>query len=431
MNRCKLLVTGLCTAAMVSLGSAGASAESAQIAAKTLEFLEATVISGYAEASYVYNIHRQIIGKNQHRHGDADVAGGKFAGAGGANQLRAFDNNHGFTANGLKLVLEKPLGEGDWAAGYRADLLFGKDAQQLGRAEGSGSPFFDPEGDDPDAYGTYIEQVYVSFRVPVGNGADFKFGRFVALSGYEVIESPANLNFSRGLLFTYATPIGHTGILGSYRFSDAFDAQLGLVNGWNTWIDDDADPAIIARLGWRNPSGTASAGVSGYYGQARFVDNAYESAVTHSGERWFVDFVANVKPTEKVLIGFEALIGDQEGNDKLTDHDQWWGVAGYAKLQLTDTVHIAGRAEYLYDRNGFLYDDDHGTFDPTHEDADTPIEVWELTGTLGIEVWKNLLVRFEVRYDQATTSKISSGDNPPFDPSNDQLTLSADAVFSF
>ena len=72
-------------------------------------------------------------------------------------------------------------------------------------------------------------------------------GRFVALSGYEVIESPANLNFSRGLLFTFAAPLAHNGLLGSYRFNDMVDAQFGVVNGWNTWIDDDSEPAIIGR----------------------------------------------------------------------------------------------------------------------------------------------------------------------------------------
>jgi len=438
MNSKKLLVSGLCAAAVVSLSSAGAYAQDNKIAPKTLEFLEATTISGYVEASYTYNASHAIIGKNQHRHSDANVGGNdKNVGASGANQLRAFDNNAGFTANALKLVLEKPLGEGDWAAGYRADLIFGQDAQQLGRAEGSGSPFFDKEensaGDKtPDAYGLYVEQSYVAFRVPIGNGIDFKFGRFVSLSGYEVIESPANLNFSRGLLFTFATPIGHTGLLGSYRFNDAFDAQLGLVNGWNTWADDDADPSIVARVGWRNPSGTASLGVSGYYGQTRFVDSAYDSATTMSGPRWFVDAVANIKPTEKVLLGVEALIGDQEGNDtKLDAHNTWWGVAGYVKVQVSDKVSLAGRAEYLHDSNGYLFDDSHGTFDSIHEDNDSPIKVYSLTGTVNFDVWKNMLLRLECRYDQATTSKLSGADNPPFDPENGQVTFAVDAVYSF
>ena len=428
MNSKKLLVSGLCMAAVVSLSSVGANAEE-KIAPKTLEFLEATTISGYVEASYVYNIKSDISNINER-----NAAGGGTphpatgASAADANHFRAFDNNVGFTLNAIKLVFEKPLGEGDWAAGYRADLIFGQDATQLSRAEGTGSPNFDAA--DTQGYGTYIEQGYVSFRVPIGNGMDFKFGRFVALSGYEVIESPANLNFSRGLLFTFADPLAHTGLLGSYRFNDMVDAQVGLVNGWNTWIDDDSEPAIIGRVGIRNSSGNFSLGVSGFYGSARTQDPAFPGGTKlSSSERWFIDAVANFKPTEKVLIGLEALYGDQRLADENAGGDQWWGVALYGKVQLTDKVHVAGRAEYLRDQMGVLFDEDRSGFDPFHEIDDKPVAMWEVTGTLGIDVWKNLLMRFEVRYDQAQDGPHVT--DPAFHPKQDQLTLSADAVYSF
>jgi len=429
MNRGKLLVTGLCAAAVVSLSSAGANAED-KIAPKTLEFLEATTISGYVEASYVYNIKSGIIGNSDQNQGTGDANGG------GANQLRAFDNNIGFTMNAVKLVFEKPLGEGDWSAGYRVDLLFGEDAMQLSRAEGSGSPFFN-EG-DTDGLGGYVEQGYVAFRVPVGNGLDFKMGRFVSLSGYEVIESPANLNFSRGLLFTWATPIAHSGLLASYRFSDALDAQVGLVNGVNTWMTDNLEPALIGRVGVRNASGTMSLGVSGYYGRARTQDSAFAGTSIDTGTRWFVDGVANFKPTEKVLLGFEALVGDQEspfgdpnGGTNKRGHDMWWGVAGYVKVQLSDKVSLAGRAEYLNDRRGFLFDDNHASFDPSHNiGTASRVEVYSLTGTLGFDVWKNMLLRLEARYDQASESGNGKFE-APFSTQDDQLTFAVDAVYSF
>ena len=52
-----------------------------------------------------------------------------------------------------------------------------------------------------------------------GNGLDIYMGKFVTFLGYEVIESPANLNFSRGLLFTNAIPLTHTGIYADYKFN--------------------------------------------------------------------------------------------------------------------------------------------------------------------------------------------------------------------
>src|SRR5260221_371771 len=58
-------------------------------------------------------------------------------------------------------------------------------------------------------------------------------GKFVTFLGYEVIESPANLNFSRGLLFTNAIPLTHTGIYADYKFNDTVEVKLGIVDGWN------------------------------------------------------------------------------------------------------------------------------------------------------------------------------------------------------
>lgn len=433
MNRRKLLFAGLCAAGVICLGSARANAAGNEIAPKTLEFLEATTISGYVQASYVYNIKSGTTGVSDQNQAN------NSANAGGANQLRAFDNNVGFTLNAVKLVLEKPLGEGDWAAGYRVDLIFGQDAQRLNVAEGSSALFFDADDDSPEEQGDglYLEQGYVAFRVPVGNGIDFKFGRFVALSGYEVIEGPANLNFSRGLLFTWASPLAHTGILGSYRLNDSVDVQLGLVNGWNSWVDENTEPALIGRVGFRNSSGNFATGVSGFYGRARTQDGAFAGAGIDASERWHIDIVSNFKPTEQMLVGLNFLVGDQDESfgESDTAHDMYWGIAGYLRFQLNEKVSLAGRAEYLNDRNGFLFDDNHASFDPNH-DTDraggkgSRIEVWSLTTTVTFDVWKNMLLRVEGRYDQA--SETGNGKyNAPFSPKNDQLTFSVDAVYSF
>ena len=64
-------------------------------------------------------------------------------------------------------------------------------------------------------------------------GSPLKAGKFVTLLGYEVIESPNNLNFSRGYLFTLAIPLTHTGGLASYTFTDWFSMTAGVVLGWD------------------------------------------------------------------------------------------------------------------------------------------------------------------------------------------------------
>lgn len=78
-----------------------------------------------------------------------------------------------------------------------------------------------------------LQEAYVSGLVPVGSGLTLKAGKFVTLLGYEVIESPNNLSFSRGYLFTLAIPLTHTGGLASYTFTDRFNMTAGVVLGWD------------------------------------------------------------------------------------------------------------------------------------------------------------------------------------------------------
>ncbi len=109
----------------------------------------------------------------------------------------------------MKIALEKALPDkNEWAAGFRIDTILGSDAKFLGDSAFGGTSTSTPgsEGGSSSStsYPIALEQALVKFRIPVGNGLDIYAGKFVTFLGYEVIESPANLNFSRGLLFTNA-----------------------------------------------------------------------------------------------------------------------------------------------------------------------------------------------------------------------------------
>ena len=87
----------------------------------------------------------------------------------------------------------------------------------------------------------------MKFRIPIGNGLDIYAGKFVTFLGYEVIESPANLNFSRGLLFTNLIPLTHTGVYADYKFNNTVEAKLGIVDGWNDSTSSSIGNAAAAR----------------------------------------------------------------------------------------------------------------------------------------------------------------------------------------
>src|SRR5262245_65576089 len=79
-----------------------------------------------------------------------------------------------------------------------------------------------------------VEEAYISGRIPIGNGPVLKLGKFVTLIGYEVIESPLNLNYSRDFLFSLAVPFTTTGRLLPSSFTVWPRRQAGLLRGWAT-----------------------------------------------------------------------------------------------------------------------------------------------------------------------------------------------------
>src|SRR5438093_640800 len=67
----------------------------------------------------------------------------------------------------------------------------------------------------------------------MGNGLTVKAGKWATLIGYEVYESPKNLNFSRSFLYTLGTPYTHTGLLVTYPVAPWFSVTAGFTNGWD------------------------------------------------------------------------------------------------------------------------------------------------------------------------------------------------------
>jgi len=150
--------------------------------------------------------------------------------SGNTNALRYYDIDQNYTFNIAEFSIKRdpdeafPFGEG-------LVLTAGQDSRKnhsigILRDETDQFPFRNTPWFD-------VEEAYISARIPIGNGPQIKVGKFVTLLGYEVIESPNDLNYSRGYLFSFALPFTTTGFLGSYNFTDWLSAQAGLVLGWD------------------------------------------------------------------------------------------------------------------------------------------------------------------------------------------------------
>jgi Putative beta-barrel porin-2, OmpL-like. bbp2 len=413
------------------------------------------VLSGYVDTSYTYQFAGgsrtpSLSAQGLSGGGTTTREGAQFGTAPSTEAaFRAFDQNaNSFQVNAFKLALEKPLpDENKWAAGFRADIMYGQDARNLNLRDTNGARFSTTVNEVPTDFNLgediFLEQAYVQFRAPVGNGLDFKVGRFVSLMGYEVIESPANLNFSRGLLFSNAIPLTHTGVMGSYKFNDTVDTQFGLVDGWdnsaaNTSGIQGFPFAVTGRINVTAPGKNANISnaviysVDGEPGTASEAFNENESVFL-----W--DMWGNWSPKfadDKLLLGFNTDLGfadkaqkdaflSEEGTPVVADRSStWMGVALYAKYQFTKLFSLAGRLEYLHGDNSLKFYRDRtnptpvfvgatgvpGTNAPFNPNPGADPDVYSWTLTAGFNIWENLLTRIEYRYDWSTDTYINGTD---------------------
>src|SRR6266496_1781142 len=202
----------LAAGGVVSLGSIAQAEE--KPTSQVLTAVSSTTLSGYVDTSAIWKFGT----------GNANLPGRAFdgAGSGGPGSNNKLD---GFNLNVAEIQLEKPLSEEQWAAGYRVQLLVGPDANNYNLSPTStGSSDFS------------LKDAYVALRVPVANGIDFKVGSFTTVVGYESFESYLNPNYSRSFGWQLE-PTQHTGVLASYKATDAVSFSAGVANTWGAGIN--------------------------------------------------------------------------------------------------------------------------------------------------------------------------------------------------
>ncbi len=397
----------LATAGVVSIGSV-VQAEEAQH--QVLTALSSTTLSGYVDTSASWRI-----GKNA-----GPIQGRTFDGA---------DKQDGFNLNVVKLTLEKPLDEGQWSAGYKADLVFGPDANYYQSLLNNGG------GTDAGAFA--VKQAYAAFRAPVGNGIDFKMGVFDTLLGYEVFESGNNPNFSRS--YGYALePTQHTGALASYHLNDMISISAGIANTYTGAINGRA-----ARTG-----GTASqsektymgsltvtlpenlgflAGSTIYAGVADGLNSGEIAGHKTDTTSYYVGQTLNT-PVTGLSVG-AAFDYRQDGANTVTVGDNWaFALAGYASYQASEKLKLNARGDWTQGSDGTFYNGGKATKLvglTTVNASDKQNELLGVTLTADYSLWSNLITRLEGRWDRAL-----SGDQA-FSSDNNVLTVALNAIYKF
>ena len=290
-----------------------------------------------------------------------------------------YPEHNDFSIDAFTLSLEKtPNADGEAMdfLGFRADILFGEQAERLGFG-------FNSDGDG--AVSPY--QAYINVMLPAAEGGlNIYAGQFTTLAGWELIEAKDNTNITRSLLF-YRIPFAHSGIRASFS-AGSLDFTFGLSNDWDA-VDDVDDGKTFESQVALNFANDGWLGVTGYFGE------------TDGENRTLVTVVGSMTFMEKL-----TLIGDFE----YTSHDAGgdrWGFAGYAIMSLSDAMSLALRGEYV---------DEEERLDSAG--AELGLKLYEVTSTLIFTPFAdstgNFETRLEYRYDKA------DGDDAYFAGKEDQ-----------
>lgn len=378
--------------------------------------LSSTTISGYVDTSAQWN-----------------------TGTGNLVPAYAFNQGKqdGFNLDVVKLTIERPLDEGQWAAGYKVDLLFGPDADMFGtqsiNSDGSGD------------FG--VKQAYVALRAPVGNGLDFKVGVFDTIIGYEVFESGHNPNFSRSYGWTIE-PVSHTGALMTYQFAEWFSAAAGVANTTGPVINSKAhqtniDPAAgtyysesyktyMGSIALTAPEdmgflagSTLYAGVINGFNEGVDPDQGGPQAASTPTTSWYIG-ATMATPIEGLRLGasydyFGYSSKNYTGPDRPAGYAN--ATALYASMQLSEKLSLHGRGEY------FSQTDSAAT-------VGLPTKVVAFTATAQYDLWKNVISRLEFRWDhQADGEGHAYGQPDANDPVGGDLRnaymIAANFIYTF
>ena len=358
-------------------------------------------LSGYVDAGYSYNF-----------------AGASQNGSVVNSRVQSDSAQQGdFNLYAVKLALEKAMtSENKAQAGFRVDVMIGEDAKYLAN----------PANPQPTATGTqynasqdsnylFLEQAYVQLRAPVGNGWDFKVGKFASILGYEVMERPANMNITYGLLYNQF-PFWYTGVLSSYKFDEYLDGKLGVANGANsdnnTTTSGGSDGvALLAALNVTAPGGNANWSNNFEYSTASenssansTTQNALPSNVGSTptaGGAWTIIYNSwgNWAPkfaNDKLLLAFDSVLGNTAGANQVggPQNTTWYGASAYAKYQFNDWFSLMSRGEYFGGDNLNKISNGLG-----NANQDAGLSWWEYTITAGFNVIDNVLIRAEYRLD--------------------------------
>ncbi len=335
----------------------------------------------------------------------------------GITNFRGFDNRHNtFTISNValdgQLAYEGAQARVTLQAGHTPDTYYLAEPSVPGAS-----------GANPSSLDTwrFVQQAYAGYEFDVLSGLLLQGGIFLSPVGPESIAVKDNWQWSRSNLF-FGLPFYHTGARGTLKATDEWAVTLGIVNGWNTVVDNNPEKSGYLQLNYAND---AVAWSLLYFGGIERADDIPE------GDPWRSTFDTHVTWTAtdwlKIQPHFDAGF---EPTDLGTSF--WVAGALASQFKMIDWLYLGLRADAFYEKAA-----SNGAGEASR--IFWPVEwVASQTATLEARAVDHVSVRLEYRHDHAAGDMFfkgdvaGDGDAAPFAPDaryQDTITLGATAWF--
>jgi hypothetical protein len=316
----------------------------------------------------------------------------------------------------------------DW--GFKGWFMYGSDARYskaLGLLDTTSDYILQP--DFPEL------SVSVHIPIPGTNGLDIKGGKYQDPMSAETLDPRTNVFYSHSYIYNFGVPENDTGGLATLHVNNYVDLYGGFNRGENVSLADN------------NGTGAFEGGI----GLNLLGGNLTTVALTHigpenPGNNHDIRYLNDITTTWKVTKCFTSITDLNLVVDGI-DNGKWGGgVAQYFTYAVNSWLQLGFRGEIFRDSGGFYVAQFRANNDYLHivlQGRAVPFDPSNLGGgdttylelTWGVTLQPplpkpiaGLLIRPEVRYDQALTSQFA-----PFDGNTrrNQVTIGLDAVLEF
>ncbi|MBI5886610.1 MAG: porin [Deltaproteobacteria bacterium] len=359
---------------LVFIAAGSAAAETAANDLTVADALKETKVNGFVSTGYTYNFNEPHSRAVNYRPFNA--------------------KSDSFGLELAQLVFHKDASDVE-STGFKLDLNFGYSVPAAIHSTG-----YTPSGDFD------IRQAYVTYVAPVGGGLKLDAGKFVTEMGLEVIEGYEDwgANYSRSLLFYNTIPYTHTGLRGTYAFTDKLTFVGMIANGWDNVTDNNGGKTLGGHVMYM-PTKDTMFNVKYCVGP--------EQTDNNSNLRHVVDINATTTLANKLVLKGDYVYGAEKGVPGIGNAN-WTGIAGVIRYPFSGKLALNLRAEFFKDSDG----------------ARTGVKqkLYEATVTPEYTVSDNMVVRAEYRHDRSD-QRVFDKKDPATAKSQD--TVGFNAIYHF